>query len=67
MIERATVRPGGGQTHGADAPDDDLFSRIALWLADVAAEAAQAARAPVVEAQVMGPELEPGPPGGQAR
>jgi hypothetical protein len=46
MIEQETARPWGGPTNVVDAPDDDLLRRLALWLADVSAEAALAATPP---------------------
>jgi hypothetical protein len=38
MIEQATARPWSGRAHDAAEPDDELLGRLALWLADVAAE-----------------------------
>jgi len=37
---------GGPDDDAAVAPDDDLLRRLALWLADVSAEAALAATPP---------------------
>ncbi len=42
MIGQATAWPWNGHAHDAAEPDDDLLGRLALWLADVAAEAALA-------------------------
>lgn len=44
VLDRASSRPGN---RPVDAVDDPTLLRLALWLADVAAEAALAASAPV--------------------
>jgi hypothetical protein len=62
-----TVLDAGGRSR-AGGPDErsgageEMALRLALWLADVAAEAAPAAHAPEPDPVVLGPAPEAGPP-----
>jgi hypothetical protein len=63
MNERDAERGRGGWSVGAAAgPDADVALRLALWLADVAAEALAATRAAEPDATGAGPAPEPPPP-----
>ena len=54
-LDPTPSRPGGPMA----ATDEDVLLRLALWLADVAAEAALAATAPAVAARHRGTADEP--------
>jgi hypothetical protein len=45
MIDQGAARPCARQGDRADAPDEEVVLRLALWLADVAAETTPAAHA----------------------
>jgi hypothetical protein len=55
-LDPASSRPGHGPTA---ATDEDVLLQLALWLAEVAAEAALAATAPAVAPRYADEAVEP--------